>query len=105
MTKEEKVSGPEAFKFLKSEDPAFSMWTASNAEYPLIEWMQKMERFAKSHADQETKDLRDLADRLAAELEKIRKYANAGKTLTSVDSQIASMARQALTEYENYKNK
>ena len=38
----------EVIDFLKSEDPSFSMWTASNSTYPLIEWIGKMERFSES---------------------------------------------------------
>jgi hypothetical protein len=48
---------PETFKFLKAEDPSFSMWTASNATYPLIEWMQKMERFAEQYANETNEEL------------------------------------------------
>ncbi len=48
--------------FLIKEDPTFSMFTASNKTYPLIEWMNKMERFADEHSKKENKELQEERD-------------------------------------------
>lgn len=49
--------------FLIKEDPTFSMFTASSSKYPLIEWMNKMERFADEHANKLQASLLDVSQK------------------------------------------
>jgi hypothetical protein len=58
MSKEKKLTAEHNVgKFLREEDPSFSMWTASNETYPLIEWMQKMANYADHKTSSLTQEL------------------------------------------------